>query len=525
MTSAKPSPQQDPASRNVQHSRQWTLSACDVTKRYGNVVANGDVSLELRGGEVHALLGENGAGKSTIMKILYGMVIPDEGHVELDGRPLLLASPKDAIAAGIGMVFQHFMLVPTLTVLENLTLGTNLAGNFLLSRSKAREKLNEIARRYRINVDLNRRVAGLSVGEQQRVEILKALVRGARALILDEPTAVLTPSEIDDLCATLRELALEGHGIIIVTHKLPEVMKISDRVTVMRQGRVTGTWRTCETSSEELVLQMIGRDVHEVQVASVRDLGPIVLEMRDVVAANDRGLPALNGLSMSLRAGEIVGIAGVEGNGQNELAECLTGIRQLDRGEILLNGVSIRGRPTCELIEAGIGHVPEDRHRDAAILDFSLVENAILVDHSNHQFQRFGLVDWKKAATFTEWLITDFAIRCAGPGAVFRELSGGNQQKLVMGRELARAPKLLIAMQPTRGLDLGAIEYVHNRLVEQRAAGTAIVLISTELEEILALSDRILILRNGRLNGSLERHEASKTAIGDLMLGQSEVVS
>lgn len=510
---------QNPSTPRPARFGRWSLSARGVSKRFGSVLANADVSLDLHGGEIHALLGENGAGKSTIMKVLYGMVVPDEGVIEMDGRPLVLQSPRDAIDAGIGMVFQHFMLVPTLTVLENLTLGTDLAGRFIFRKVRARRALMEIAKRYRIDIDLDRKVASLSVGEQQRVEILKALVRGARALILDEPTAVLTPSEIEDLGTTLRELAAEGHGIIIATHKLGEVMGISDRVSVMRQGRMVGTWRTDSTSANELVVQMIGRDLREVRLASGRSPGRTVLETRDIVARNSRGLRGLNGLSLSIHAGEIVGLAGVEGNGQNELAECLTGLRRIDGGDIFFEGVSIAGRATDDVLAAGVAHVPEDRHRDGAVLAFSLAENAILVDQGSAAFQRHGFIDRKRVTAFADRLIKDFNIRCEGPNAVFRGLSGGNQQKLVLGRELARSPKLLIAMQPTRGLDVGAIEYVHQRLLDQRANGMAILLISTELDEILALSDRVLVLRNGRIVGAMEGSQASRDSVGELMLG------
>jgi simple sugar transport system ATP-binding protein len=510
---------QNPAAFRPSEFGRWSLSARNVSKRFGRVLANQDVSLDLHSGEIHALLGENGAGKSTIMKILYGMVVPDEGVIEMDGRPLVLQSPRDAIDAGIGMVFQHFMLVPTLTVFENLTLGTQLAGRFLLRKSRARRALMDIARRYRIDIDLDRTVASLSVGEQQRVEILKALVRGARALILDEPTAVLTPSEIEDLGTTLRELAAEGHGIIIVTHKLGEVMGISDRVSVMRQGMLVGTWRTDTTSADELVVHMIGRDLHEVRLASGHNPGRTVLEIRDVSARNRRGIQALAGLSLSIGAGEIVGLAGVEGSGQTELAECVTGLRRLDNGDILLEGVSIAGRATGDVLAAGVAHIPEDRHRDGAVLAFSLAENSILVDQGSSAFQRRGFLDLKRVTAFADRLIQDFNIRCEGPNAVFGGLSGGNQQKLVLGRELARSPKLLIAMQPTRGLDVGAIEYVHQRLLEQRANGMAILLISTELDEVLALSDRVLVLRNGRIEGVMEGSQASREAIGELMLG------
>jgi simple sugar transport system ATP-binding protein len=503
----------------------WMLSACGVTKRYGSVSANTDVSLELRSGEIHAVLGENGAGKSTIMKIFYGMVLPDEGSIEIDGKPLALRSPKDAIQAGIGMVFQHFMLVPTLTVLENLALGTELAKGVLLRKQSIRRKLTAIAERYRIAVDLDRRVGSLSVGEQQRVEILKALVRGARALILDEPTAVLTPSEIVDLGTTLRELAAQGHGIIIVTHKLAEVMDISDRVSVMRQGHVIGTWRTKETNAKELVLHMVGRDLQPARASSLSVPGRPILQMRNVVTEGLRGPLGLRSLSLDIAAGEIVGLAGVEGNGQSELAEAITGLRRVDAGTILLDGKEISNWKTGDILAAGVAHVPEDRHHNGVVLGFSVAENAILVGHQDRSLHYRGFLASKQVARFAQRLIGDFDIRCDGAEAEMSGLSGGNQQKLVLGRELARSPKLLIAMQPTRGLDVGAIEYVHARLAEQRAAGMAILLISTELEELLTLSDRIVVLRDGRITGEVCRSEATTETIGNLMLGEAGVPS
>jgi simple sugar transport system ATP-binding protein len=499
----------------------WVLSACSVTKRYGAVSANTNVSLDLRSSEIHAVLGENGAGKSTIMKILYGMVLPDEGSIEIDGKPLDLRSPKDAIDAGIGMVFQHFMLVPTLTVLENLVLGTELARGVLLRKTSIRRKLTAIALRYRIAVDLDRRVGSLSVGQQQRVEILKALVRGARALILDEPTAVLTPSEIVDLGTTLRELTAQGHGVIIVTHKLAEVMDISDRVSVMRQGQVIGTWRTKETNTGDLVLHMVGRDLQSARIPSASKTGRQILQMSDVVTGGHRGLLGLRSLSLNVAAGEIVGLAGVEGNGQSELAEAITGLRHINAGTIVLDGQEISNWKTGDILAAGVAHVPEDRHHNGVVLSFSAAENAILIGHAEPSLRSRGLLSSRQVARFAQRIIGDFDIRCGGPEAEMSGLSGGNQQKLVLGRELARSPKLLIAMQPTRGLDVGAIEYVHARLVEQRAAGMAILLISTELEELLTLSDRILVLREGRITGEVSRSDANTETIGNLMLGES----
>ena len=503
----------------------WSLKAVDITKRYGDVVANRAVSLDLHAGEIHALLGENGAGKSTIMKIMYGMEMPDSGHIEIDGRSLDLNAPKNAIRAGIGMVHQHFMLVPTLSVAENLTLGSNLAGRLLLRRGAARGRLAALARRYRIEVDLDALVGDLSVGAQQRVEVLKVLVRGARALILDEPTAVLTPQEIAALETTLRELAAQGYGIFIVTHKLAEVMRVSDRVSVMRQGRRIGTWQTEKISASELVTHMVARNVQEALPRQTVTPGAVVLELRGVSSIGANGRTGLRELNLTLRTGEIVGIAGVDGNGQRELAEVITAMRRTQAGEVIFAGAGIGQRGTAKLLRAGIAHVPEDRHREGLVLDFSVAENAILVSHAGPPLRRRGILDHVRARSFAERLIRDYAIRCPGPRAAMRRLSGGNQQKLVFGRELARAPKLLVAAQPTRGLDVGAIEYVHNRLIEGRTAGMAVLLISAELDEILALSDRIAVLREGRIVGILSRAEATADAIGALMLGPAGPVA
>ncbi len=499
----------------------WVLKTVGISKLYGGVVANVDVSLDLKAGEIHAVLGENGAGKSTIMKIIYAMELPDAGHIELDGHVLALRSPRDAIDAGIGMVHQHFMLVPTLTVLENLILGTRFAGRFIVGRRKARAEVSALSRRYRIDVELDRLVGQLSIGEQQRVEVLKALLRGARALILDEPTAVLTPQEIAALGTTLRELASEGHGIFIVTHKLEEVMDISDRISVMRQGRHVGTWRTADTTIDALVTQMVGRTLKEALPRGVSHPGRPILALRNVKATGDDNRRGLQGVNLEIAAGEIVGLAGVEGNGQRELAEVITGLRHVDSGDVILDGAVITNRHTDQIFRAGIAHIPEDRHRDGAVLDFSVADNAILVNHASKHLQRTGIIDRRQVKQFADQLISEFMIRCSGSDAPMRSLSGGNQQKLVLGRELARDPKLLIAMQPTRGLDVSAIEYVHSRLIEGRSLGMAILLVSNELDEILALSDRIAVLRNGRIVSVLERGQASADTVGALMLGAS----
>ncbi len=497
------------------------LKADGISKHYANVVANADVSLDLKAGEIHAVLGENGAGKSTLMKIIYGMEAPDGGHVEIDGRPLDLRSPREAIDAGIGMVHQHFMLVDNLTVFENLIIGTSIGGRFFLARRSGRSQIAELGRRYGIDVDLNARISHLSVGEQQRVEILKALVRGAQILILDEPTAVLTPQEVAALGKTLRRLASEGHGILIVTHKLPEVMAMSDRVTVMRRGKVVGTWRTEETSEHELVEHMVGRSLENAVPRTDKTLGSPMLFLKGVHAAGDGGRIGLDGVDLEIAAGEIFGVAGVDGNGQRELAEVIAGLRRVESGQVVLDGTAITNQTTEEILHAGVAHIPEDRNREGLVLDFSIAENAILVNHDRAPIQRGGIINAREVGRFVDGLIRDFAIKCSGNQDVTRGLSGGNQQKLVLGRELSRNPKLLIAMQPTRGLDVGAIEYVHRRLLGQSTLGTAILLISSELDEILALSDRVAVLRDGKIVGTLPRSLASAEKIGPLMLAKS----
>jgi len=495
----------------------WRFEAVKVSKSYGAVVANDGVSVDLNAGEIHALLGENGAGKSTIMKILYGMELPDAGHIAIDGQALKIDSPADAIAAGIAMVHQHFMLVPSLTVLENLILGNRRFGGVMTDKRAVQAEIAALAQRYRIEVDLQRPVGKLSVGEQQRVEILKALVRGARILILDEPTAVLTPQEVKALGLTLRELAQEQHGIFIVTHKLPEALGLSDRVSVMRRGSLIGTWPTDQITSAELVMHMVGHSLPASVSRPELSPGSTVLELKSTCIPGHAGRPELRDINLQIAAGEIVGIAGVEGNGQQELAEAIAGLRHVSAGEVLLCGDVITNAPAAGIFAAGVAHVPEDRHRDGVVLDFSLTDNAILVDHEIPAFQKRGIIDRGAVVRFTDRLIDDYQIKCSGHDAAMRSLSGGNQQKLVLGRELARRPKLLIAVQPTRGLDVGAIDYVHRQLIEQRSTGVAILLISTELEEVIALSDRIVVMREGRVMALPDK--PSIETIGAAMLG------
>jgi ABC-type uncharacterized transport system ATPase subunit len=495
------------------------LRAVAINKTYGTVRANVGISVDIRSGEIHAILGENGAGKSTLMRVLYGMEVPDSGTIELDSRPLSLRSPRDAINHGIGMVHQHFMLVPTLTVLENLILGNEIAGRGILNLRAARTYVAELAKRFHISVNLDRKVSQLSVGEQQRVEILKVLVRRARILILDEPTAVLMPQEIADLMVTLRQLATQGFSIFIVTHKLAEAIQVSDRVSVMRAGHMIGTWKTSDTNPDALITSMIGHGRHTHLARCEMPSGQPILYLHGITAPGDRGIDALRGLDLTLQPGEILGVAGVEGNGQRELAEAIIGLRAVTNGDVVLDGESIRDCSTIDILRRGVGFIPEDRHHDALVLPLSVSENTVLVSHRDPAFDRWGLLISDAVAAFAGRLVREFQIRCAGVNLPIRNLSGGNQQKLVLGREIARNPRLLIAMQPTRGLDVGAIDYVHLRLIEARNQGMAVLLISTELDEVMAVSDRIAVLREGRIVGNLTRAEATMDGIGRLMLG------
>jgi simple sugar transport system ATP-binding protein len=403
-------------------------------------------------------------------------------------------------------------------VLENLILGSNIGGEHFLDLGKARGIVCDMAERFGLDVEPDRLVGDLSVGEQQRVEILKALVRGATVLILDEPTAVLTPQEIVKLLKVLRDLVRQGLGILLVTHKLAEVMEVADRASVMRAGRLVGTWNISETTAEQLVSHMIGRSRNIRLAREVAPASEIVLELMNVEANAGRGHAALRGVRLTVRAGEVVGVAGVEGNGQRELAEVITGLLPVSSGDIVLRGESIKYEPTVEILRRGVGHVPEDRHRDGLVLEFSIAENAVLVSHRDAPFRRGGLMVMREITAFARRLIHDFAIRCNGADTRIRNLSGGNQQKLILGREMSRQPKLLVAMQPTRGLDIGAIDYVHSRIMELRNSGVAILLVSTELDEIMALSDRVAVLRGGQIVGTFDRAEATPESIGRLML-------
>ena len=489
-----------------------------ITKRYPGVVANDHVDFDLRRGEVHALLGENGAGKSTLMNILYGLTKPDEGEILIDGRRVTFASAKDAIAHGIGMVHQHFMLIPVMTVAENVVLAAEPRNGLLLDYETAQRRVAELSARYGLAVDPEAKVEKITVGQQQRVEILKALYRGAEILILDEPTAVLTPQESEELFAIIRELTAHGTSVIFITHKLNEVLEISDRITVLRRGKTVDTVPTEGATEAGLARLMVGRDVLLRVEKAPAQPGEVLLEVEGLHVFDDRGIEKVAGVGFQVRAGEIVGIAGVDGNGQTELVDAITGLRPARAGAVRIGGHELRHAEAREALDAGIGHIPQDRQRRGLVLEFSLAENIALHDYCNPPASRHGWLFPGRLVERAAGLIEEFDVRGGGPQTKASALSGGNQQKLVVAREIARDPKVLIAAQPTRGVDVGAIEYLHRRLVAERDAGRAILLVSLELDEVLSLADRILVMFEGKI---VAEHEAgvSEAAVGLEMLG------
>jgi len=485
-----------------------------ITKRFGDLIANDHVNFELRKGEVHALLGENGAGKTTLMRILYGLYHPDSGVIKVKNQPVVIHSPKDAINLGIGMVTQHFALVPPLTVAENVVLGYQ--NSFVLNQTQIEESVAEAARRFGLEINPKAIVRHLSVGQRQRVEILKALYRNAEILILDEPTAVLIPQEVEALFETLNRLKQEGLSVIFISHKLHEVTQITDRVTVLRDGKVVGTVNTAEVTQKELAAMMVGRETFGVARAeSETTTQRPSLEIINLCANDDKHLPILKNVSLTVYEGEILGIAGVGGNGQKELAETICGVRQPTAGKILVEGQDVTGKSPSELTRAGLGRIPEDRH-EGMVMHLTVTENLVL-EHLD-EFTRNGTLDHKAIRQYADDLIQKFQIK-AKPNDITRTLSGGNMQKVLLARVLARQPKVIIAPQPTRGLDIGATDYVRQQLLEQRQRGAAILLISEDLDEILALSDRIAVIYEGEIVGTLPASEATPERLGLLMAG------
>ncbi len=495
------------------------LEMTGITKRYPGVIANNKISLDVKAGEIHALLGENGAGKTTLMNILFGLARPDEGEILLDGKPVQIADPADAIARGIGMVHQHFMLIPVLTVAENILLGAEtMANSIFLDRREARRRIIELGKRFGFEIDPDAKVGSLSVGWQQRVEILKALYRDARILVLDEPTAVLTPQETVEVFAVLRRLAAEGHSIIFISHKLYEVLEIADRITVIRRGEVVGTRQPSETNEDDLAALMVGREVQLAVDRGTSHPAEPVLTIDNLTVRSDQGQDVVRNVSFNVRAGEILGIAGVAGNGQDELVEAITGLRHSHKGTMQLAGENIIGWSVRERREHGLGYVPGDRQKYGLVLGFPISDNLILTRYYSRPFAR-GVQ--RADAAIEAWAqekIKEFDIRTPSSTAPAGTLSGGNQQKVIVARELSRDLQLLVLDQPTRGLDVGSIEFIHKQAVSKRDAGTGILLVSAELDEILELSDRIAVMYRGEIVALINgRPTANKEEIGLLM--------
>ena len=491
----------------------------EITKVFGEFVANDKINLELRKGEIHALLGENGAGKSTLMNMLAGLLEPTSGEIVVNGQVVKLDSPSKAASLGIGMVHQHFMLVEAFTVSENIILGSELTKNGVLDIARATREINELSERYGLAVDPSAKVADISVGAQQRVEILKTLYRGADILIFDEPTAVLTPSEIDELMAIMKNLVKEGKSIILITHKLDEIRAVSDRVTVIRRGKSIETVEIAGATNADLAEMMVGRSVSfktEKQAAQPKE---VILSIKDLVVNENRGVPAVKNLSLDVRAGEIVGIAGIDGNGQSELIQAITGLRKIESGSVELKGQSIVGLRPRQITEMSVGHVPEDRHRDGLVLEMMISENIALQTYYKEPLSKKGILNYSNIIGYAKQLMQEFDVRAASEIVPAKALSGGNQQKAIIAREVDRNPDLLIVSQPTRGLDVGAIEYIHKRLIQERDNGKAVLVVSFELDEILNVSDRIAVIHDGKIQGIVTPETTNKQELGVLMAG------
>jgi simple sugar transport system ATP-binding protein len=504
------------------HTRIDHLEMKGIVKCFPGVMANCQVDFSVRSGEVHALLGENGAGKTTLMKVLYGMYHPEEGEVYLNGKKVHIQSPTDAIKNGIGMIHQHFMLVESLTVAENVALGLKSSREPLMDLDKVSERILELARIYGLDIDPGAYIWQLSVGQQQRVEIIKALYRGAALLILDEPTAVLTPQEVDEFFVIIREMAQDGHGLIFISHKLHEVIDISDRVSVLRDGKKVGTFQTAQSTKADLARWMVGREVDFRPEIEDVQRGEPRLRVKNVSCSSDRGTPGLQGVDLEVHSGEILGIAGVSGNGQRELAEVITGLRDANIGEIELDGENISHLPPIERTNRLLSYIPEERMKDGMIKDFTVAENLILREHHRKPFSTNGLLNLKAIEKHSDRLISNFQIKTPSQDTLAKSLSGGNIQKIVVARELSRNPRVIVAAQPTRGLDVGATEYVRERLLEERKSGTAVLLISEDLDEIMALADRIAVIYEGRIMGMVQRQDATPEKLGLLMAGVKE---
>lgn len=506
-----------PRSTRIEH-----LEMRGIAKRFPGVLANDQIDFDVRAGEIHALLGENGAGKSTLMRILYGFYQPDEGEIRINGEPVSIQSPSDSIKHSIGMIHQHFMLIPSLTVTENVIIGLPSSRGVFIDTDRAEKRIDELAHSYGLKIDPDAFIWQLAVGEQQRVEIIKALYRGADLLILDEPTAVLTPQEVEELFVTLQQMKEGGHALIFISHKLHEVIEISDRVTVLKNGCVVGEVRTKDTNQTELARMMVGRDVIRTWEKPILQVGKPMLSIQQLEAESDRGYKALRGVSLEVHEGEIVGLAGVSGNGQRELAEAITGLRTVTSGKVIIDGKDITNASTEEVLRAGLSFIPEERMTMGVIKEFSVAENLILKSHHQPPFANSIFLDFKQIGSEADHLIRDYEVKTPTRETPVKNLSGGNTQKLILARELSRTPKVLLAAQPTRGVDIGSTEYIHRRLIEQQREGTATLLISEDLDEILALSDRIAVLYEGKIMGIADGKSAKREELGLWMAGVSE---
>lgn len=504
----------------------YVVEMLNIRKEFPGVVANDNITLSLKNGEIHALLGENGAGKSTLMGILFGMYQPDQGTVRVKGKEVRITNPNIANRLGIGMVHQHFKLVDNFTVTENIILGSEPRKGIVLDTGKAAKKIEELSKHYGLNVDPYAKIEDISVGMQQRVEILKMLYREADVLILDEPTAVLTPNEIEELMKIMRNLIKEGKSIIIITHKLKEIKAVADRCTVIRRGKSIGTVDVASASEASLAEMMVGRHVSFQVDKEEGKPGKIVLQLNNLSVKSNRKVLGLKNFSLEVHSGEIVGIAGVEGNGQSELVEAITGLRKVESGTILLNNTDITSISIRKRIEKGIGHIPEDRQKRGLVLDYKLADNMVIEVYNKPPFSKFGLLNVEAIREYAKNIIKNFDVRSGeGAASIARGLSGGNQQKAIIGRELELNPELLIAVQPTRGLDVGSIEYIHKRLIEHRDKGKAVLLVSLELDEVIQLSDRIAVVNNGELVGVVHAAETNENEVGLMMAGVSKEAS
>ncbi|MCL7747647.1 ABC transporter ATP-binding protein [Halalkalibacter alkaliphilus] len=497
----------------------YVIEMNNIRKEFPGIVANDNITLQVKKGEIHALLGENGAGKSTLMNVLFGLYQPEKGEIVVRGEKVKITDPNVANRLGIGMVHQHFMLVEKFTVTENIILGNEPKKGGKINIKKAAKEVEKISNQYGLRVDPHAKIENISVGMQQRVEILKTLYRGADILIFDEPTAVLTPQEIQELIGIMKKLVKEGKSIILITHKLKEIMAVCDRCTVIRRGKGIGTVEVSETNPDKLAAMMVGREVNFGVEKDPAQPKEVVVSVKDLVVKDSRGVDAVNKLNLDMRAGEILGLAGIEGNGQSELIEAITGLKKAESGSILLNGKEITNMKPRRVTEAGIGHIPEDRHKHGLVLDFTIGENIVLQTYYQKPYSRSGVLSYPEIYQKARALIEDFDVRTPSEYTPARALSGGNQQKAIIAREVDRSPDFLIAAQPTRGLDVGAIESIHRRLVVERDKGRAVLLMSLELDEILNVSDRIAVMYEGEIVAIVDADQTNERELGLLMAG------